>query len=368
MLSWDRNPTFQVTEKVLAQQNIVDIAKRKILNEHAFNDTLGGLFSAWALKSIGRDKYVVFFQPLSETQTLLLVQRAPYEAVRPSRKSGLYCADFLSIPEDLRALHGKLLYNAGVAQSSGHADGMLEELEAAPNNSPVALREWVCAQTLSDATRYGWLWGGRGICLNAPPALFQAMLTAPGQTRSLLCEAFEQMLCLHLGLQLQLSFFSCHIKQTIPIQFSEIDVVLCRIHRSSRERGLWKPGCGRELKTEIARDRLMVVENSSGLDSQSQSDQLEPENRWHPKIINWLALGQLGFEQVHLHLCSLVPLQIQSAALQYGLDETPRITHFALDEKFSNSIRDNIWTRETLFDACNAYCSAAGQQTETFFK
>ena len=365
MLSWDRNPAFQGTEKVLVQQKIIRLAPGQILNPRAFDDALCALFSAWALKTVGRDKYIVFFQPLAPDCTLLLVQRAPYDAVRPSRKSGLYCGDFLQTPADLRALRGKLLYNAGVAQNAGFAAGLLDELDAAPAASLAELQTWVREQTRRDADRYGWLWGGRGLCLDAPPALFEAMLTASGQTRSLLCEAFEQMLCLHLGLRRQLSFFSCHITQTTPVRFSEIDVVLCQIHPDSRKPGLWRPDCGRELVTELAKDRLMVVESSSGLAAEGGNS--EPESNWHPKIINWLALNQLGFEQVHLHLCSLVPLRLESQALRFGLDETPRITRFALDEAFSDSIRDNTWTRDSLFKACNRYCDAALQQAATFF-
>ena len=362
MLSWERNREFQVTEKILAQYEIVDFKTRVILNEAAFEDLLFGLFAAWALKAIGREKYVLFFHPLDATHTLLSVQRAPSPALRPSRRNGLYAADFWQAPTDLRALQGKLLYNAGIAPEVG----LLDEIDLKSLNSPAALRAFVVDETLRDVARYGWLWGGQSLMLRVPPPVFQGMLTAAKRTRHLLCESFEQILCLHLGLRSSSSFFSCHLQQTAPIRFSEADILLCRVAEQSKTAGLWTLECGRDLKDEVGQDRVFVLENSSGVTEPESSERSgepddEPESRWHPKIINWLALRQIGFSAVRLHMCSLVPMKIDNEALAFALERDPQISRHHPDHALSKSIRDATWTPTSLRAAFHDYCQAALQ-------
>lgn len=372
MIPWERNREFQTTERILQEHKIVDIANHAILDQTAFDDLLLGLFSAWALKAIGREKYVLFFHALDASHTLLVVQRAPSFALRPSRRAGLFADDFWHTPEDLRALQGKLLFNAGAAPEAG----LLDEINLDQLASPAKLRAFVTNNTLREPARYGWLWGGQAILLNVSPPIFQAMLTAAKQTRNLLCESFEQALCLHLGLTLQSSFFSCHIKQTTPVKFSETDIVLCHNDAASTGKGLWTPDCGRDLKDEVQRDRVFILESSSGVmetepaprRSEVKSDTInEPETHWHPKLINWLALRHVGFAAVRLHLCSLVAITIDNEALDFAVRSDPHITRHHLGARSIKSIRDGTWTPASLREAGQEYCCAALESARAAF-
>jgi hypothetical protein len=398
VFNWDRNPAFRGTEQALLQAGIVHSTPRwGVTNPTAFDDLVCSLFTAWALTAIGQRLYSVCFVPLDERHTLLVVRHSPSRAIFPALGNVLFADDFLHEPKSLAGLRSKLLFNASLSPQAAH----LKEEDFVACRDADSLRRLVTQHTVAQPDVYGWLFGGCPILLRVPPKTVEALLTAGTTPDRLLSEAFEQLLCLKLGVEIQAPFFSCHIQQTTPLRFNELDVVLYFPSPASQKRGLWKPDSRIPLERDIRNDKLFILENSIGIRvfgeveyrtltegaSQPQRAQLldtlddllldtrhvatrlkaleqqeplpEPERDWHPKLINLWAFRLTGFRAVKLHLCSLAEMNVTSAPLQKILRDDPLIEVSHLPPSFVTNIRDNTWTPDGMRQACKKYITAA---------
>jgi len=397
MFSWPDSPEFHEITRRLSEVGLLKLesADGVVIREPtAFHDLLFAVFSAWAFRSLGRQDYHVRFVMVDKRHTALVYRRNEHPSVFPEITRGPHYNDNYLTVNTLRGLKGKLLYNADI--SPRRAELPSDKLEACATRE--SLRDYVIEQTLADPDLFGWLWGGQLIPIGAPAALIEDLVANEQADLRGLTRLFEQILCLHLAAAASAFVGECHISD--PRRFSEIDLLLYFPTAESRARGRKKHPDEKSLRDDVAGDRVFVLENSAGLGgfeaeleetvpgpglsapsddhaayaqrclsaaSRSLSairarhegkERSEPERRWHQKLINQMALKQIGFESVMLYLCSLYPIDIASPALRGALGSGD-VSYFSLDKGFYAKIREGTPAVSLMRENFNLFVEAA---------
>jgi len=405
MYSWPESPEFDAITSRLLEVRYLNLEPAGMVIEEpkAFDDLLFAVFSAWALRSLGRQESHVRFVALDESHTALVYRHSEHPSVFPEITARPHYNDNFLTRDALPGLKGKLLYNADI--SPRRTEIPFDRLEAFPTQD--GLRDYVTVQTLANPDLFGWLWGGQLIPIGAPAALVEALVANEEADLRGLTRLFEQILCLRLAAGASAFVGKCHISDTG--RFSEIDLLLYFPSPASRKWGRKKHPDEESLHDDVAGDRVFVLENSVGLggfegeldetalgpalgapaddyavhvqhclSAASRSlrairalhegkERSEPERRWHQKLINQMALKQIGFERVRLYLCSLYPVDIASPAL-LGALTSDEVSHFSLDRAFYATIREGTPPVSHLRRHFDLFVEAATTQIRTLLE